>query len=234
MKTVYITLIFLIGLFSNSLLAQDCNLYLPADLGTKWEITNFNAKGKAQSISKFELINKVTSGTDITFTVKTSYCDEKGREQGSSTFDAFCKNGVFEFDFEYFLNNMNTEAYEEMNIEVEMDMTTFELARFSDPVGTKLDDYTITMDMKTNGMGTMSMKMEYKDRELMAKESRTTTAGTFDCIVVSQNISTKMSIIDTETSSKDWYSEGVGMVRSEYYSKKGKLESYTELTSLTK
>jgi len=49
-------------------------------------------------------------------------------------------------------------------------------------------------------------------------------------IVLTQKVSTKMMIV--EGTSTEWYSENVGMVRSESYSKKGKLLGYSELTKL--
>ncbi len=233
MKTLHISLILVLAVFRGTLFSQDCNLYVPADVGTKWEVTNYNAKGKVESISKFELVDKVEKGNDVTFKVKSSSHDKKGKEEGSFQFEAFCKDGLFEFDMDYFLNSLQSEAYKDMNVEVEMEMTDFEMARFSDPVGTKLDDHKITMSMNMEGMGSMSMEMTFTDKEVVAKESKTTPAGTFDCIVISQTMSSKVSIMDVKISSKDWYSAGIGMVRNETYSENGKLTSYSELTSLT-
>jgi hypothetical protein len=41
-------------------------------------------------------------------------------------------------------------------------------------------------------------------------------------------------MVKTEASSKEWYAEGVGLVKSEIYNKKGKLMGYSELTSFEK
>ena len=67
------------------------------------------------------------------------------------------------------------------------------------------------------------------DRKVEKREDITTSAGTFNCIVISQTISTKM-MVRIKASSKECYAENVGMVRSESYNKKGKLLGYSELT----
>ena len=41
-------------------------------------------------------------------------------------------------------------------------------------------------------------------------------------------------IMNIEGSSKEWYAEGVGVVRSESYNKNGKLTGYSELTKFEK
>ncbi len=61
-------------------------------------------------------------------------------------------------------------------------------------------------------------------------ESKTVPAGTFDCIVVDQTLKMK-TILEMTMTSKDWFADGIGMVRSESY-RKGKLDSYSELTML--
>ena len=59
----------------------------------------------------------------------------------------------------------------------------------------------------------------------------TCPAGTFDCIQLSQKVALKMGI-NIEAYSKEWYAEDIGMVRSESYTKNGKLTGYSLLTKL--
>ena len=68
----------------------------------------------------------------------------------------------------------------------------------------------------------MKMTVNIMNRKVEGKESVTTSAGTFDCFVISYDHESKMGI-KIRGSAKQWYSEGVGMVKQENYNKKGKL-----------
>ena len=76
------------------------------------------------------------------------------------------------------------------------------------------------------------MTIYVTDRAVEARESLTTSAGTFDCIKITQKETTKM-IVKIQATSKEWYAENIGMVRSESYNKKGKLTGYSVLTKIS-
>jgi len=232
MKTLSILIIAICSLLGTQTLAQDCELFVPMDVGTVWEITNYTAKGKADGTSKYELIDKVISGNDVTFTIKVEAFDKKGKLLFSQDYEAFCKDGFFEFDMSYMLERMMTDEYKDLEIDITMDVEDYKMPKFSDPVGTELEDSKLTMNMNMGGMN-MKTELEYTERKLTAKENISTPAGTYDCILIEQTVSTKISIMNTSFYNKDWFSEGVGMVRTETYNKKGKLVSYSELTSFS-
>lgn len=76
--------------------------------------------------------------------------------------------------------------------------------------------YSITLNMLKNNV-TVS------GASYMGTETISTTAGKFDCIKISYLKRTKI-LLKTETLRvTEWYSEGVGLVRSESYDTKGKL-----------
>ena len=118
------------------------------------------------------------------------------------------------------------QAYEDMDVQV--DASKFEIPDMNAPVGTTLDDSKLSINV-TGGIMPIKMNIEITDRKIEKREDLTTPAGSFDCIVLSQAISTKM-MIRIKATSKEWYSENVGMVRTESYNKKGKLIGYSELT----
>lgn len=118
------------------------------------------------------------------------------------------------------------QAYE--NMDVQVDASKFEIPDMDAPAGTTLDDGTLSINVDT-GLMAVKMNIEITDRKVEKREESTTPAGTFDCVVLSQTIYTKM-MVKVTASSKEWYAENVGMVRSESYNKKGKLMGYSELT----
>jgi hypothetical protein len=207
----------------------DCKPYIPTEKGTIWEITNYTAKGKISGRIVYELLDKVENGNEITFTVKNTSYDKKDKEIYVNTFEAKCVDGKFEFDMTYKMDGAAMQSYQNMDIEV--DASKFEIPDMNESPGTQLEDGTLAVTIGSGGGLGLTMTVFVTDRIVEAQENITTPAGSFDCIVLTQKVSTKL-IIRVQGSSKEWYSENIGMVRSESYNKKGKLLGYSELTKL--
>ncbi len=222
-----ITCIVLIG-STTFLSAQiDCKPYVPATVGTSWELTSYNDKGKLTGRIEYELVDKVVNGNDITFSVKTTTYDKKDKPIFSSSFDAKCSEGRFAFDMAFMMDGSSMQAYQDMDVSI--DASDYEIPSMDAAAGTTLPDGTLTI--KIAGPIAMNMTVFVTDRKIEKKESVTTPAGTFKCLVSSQNVSTKM-VVNVNSATKEWYAEGIGLVKSESYSQKGKLQGYSELTKL--
>ncbi|MEO8720656.1 MAG: hypothetical protein ABI297_05580, partial [Ginsengibacter sp.] len=67
------------------------------------------------------------------------------------------------------------------------------------------------------------------------KEKITTPAGTFDCVKVTGNRKTTMNLLGKErnmgkpTQEHVWIAPGIGTIKQENYTEKGKLESMSHL-----
>ena len=222
--TLFILLTINLGYAQN-----ECKPFLPVDKGTTWEITNYTAKGKVAGRVTYELTDKVENGNDITFTVKTITYDKKGKEIFTNTFEAKCINGKFDFDMAFKMDGGALKAYEDMDVQV--DASKFEIPDLDSSPGTQLEDGSLVVNIDTGSIGLFKMTILVTDRIVEARKSLTTPAGTFDCIVLSQKVSTKM-MIKIQGASKEWYAKNIGMVRTESYNKRGKLIGYSELTKL--
>ena len=99
--------------------------------------------------------------------------------------------------------------------------------------GQELPDASTNIKAGTGGINIVNMTVNITDRRVLGKESVTTPAGTFDCYKVTQTTDVKM-MLGKEFSSIEYYAEGIGVVRSETYDKKGNLDGYMELTSFEK
>lgn len=223
--------LFIILIISHVNFSQvDCTPYVPVSIGTKWEITNYSKKDKITGIIKYELLNKTETDSSSIFTLKATSFDDKGEETYVDEYTAECVNGIFKFDMAFKMDGQMMEAYKDMD--VEMDASDFEIPTLDEEVGTILPDGTLDVKISSNGATMFNMRIEITDRVIEAKEEISTSAGNFDCILISQNVKTKM-IIKIEASTKEWYSPNIGIVRYENYNKKGKLTGYSVLTSLT-
>ena len=71
------------------------------------------------------------------------------------------------------------------------------------------------------------------NRKVVAQESVTVPAGTFDCLKITYDLESK-AMIKITGSATQWMAVGPGLVKSESYDKKGNLISSQLLNEFTK
>jgi len=76
----------------------------------------------------------------------------------------------------------------------------------------------------------MNVNMEITNRVVKAKEQLTVPAGTYDAFKVTYDSELKASMIKQNFSVVQYVAEGVGVVKTENYDKKGQLSGYSVLT----
>jgi hypothetical protein len=215
--------------FSTSLsFAQDCSKFYPFSEGTISEISMFDKKGKPSGFITYHVLKVVSSeGTEIA-TLSSTFKDRKGKLISSQEFDASCNGDLVSFDFKSLMNPQILEQYKDM----EYDISGVNLEFPNDlSVGQDLPDANIEMIISMNGIN-ITMNIITKDRTVAAREDITTSAGTFDCYVVTYTSEMKMSMGMNQTfKGKQWIAEDVGMVKQEDYNKNGKLTGSSLLTA---
>ncbi len=209
---------------TSTIISQDCSKYFPMDEGTKFQITNYDKKDKVSGVMNY-LIKEVKGNTAIMF---YEMLDDKGKMITSSEYGITCTNDGVSIDFSSMMSPEILGQYE--NMEVEMSGTDL-LYPNNLSVGQSLPDADVLMTVKMPPMN-MKMNMHFINRKVQGNESVTTSAGTFDCYVITYESEAKMGFKMTN-SNKLWLSEGFGMVKSETYNKKGTLVGKSVLTSFT-
>ncbi len=226
-----ITIILLFTVLPYITFAQsDCEPYLPVDVGTQWEMTHYNAKGKNQGKTSYELLDKVSNGNEIIFTVQTKAFDKKGKELLVNTFEAKCIDGQFEFDMAMKMDGASMGPYQ--NMDVDVDASRYEIPSMDAAAGTSLEDGNLKITTTGGPIG-INITIDITNRIVEAKETITTSAGDFNCLVLTQDVSTKV-VMNVRAKSKEWYSPNIGVVRTESFNKKGKLTGYSEITSISR
>lgn len=209
-------------------LAQDCTFFYPMEEGTIIELKHYDNKDKVNGTTRQEIIDKQTSAGAIQLTIKNTFFDHKGKELMTSELTMECKNGVFAFDMDHYLNDEMMAGIGDIEFTIEGDNLEFP----SDmSVGDGLKDGKISLIVKDMPM--MNMTTTVYNRKVEALEKVTTEAGTFDCFKISYDVLTD-AMIDIQTKGAEWISRDVGAVRTETYNNNGKLTGYTELVKLEK
>ncbi|MCB0568231.1 MAG: hypothetical protein KDC66_00630 [Phaeodactylibacter sp.] len=210
--------------------AQDCSIFYPFKEGVSMEYTNYNKKGKVESSTANTITVVETSANGAVATITSIIRDDKGKEQFTGDYTVRCEDGVIIMD----ASNMISPAMQQSisGMEVSMEGKGLTLPNKLQ-AGQELPDASTTIKAGSNGITIINMTVNVTNRKVLGREEVTTPAGTFNCYKITQDTDVKLMVAKTITS-VDYYAEGVGVVRSETYDKKGNLEGYMELTKFEK
>jgi hypothetical protein len=78
----------------------------------------------------------------------------------------------------------------------------------------------------------MTIKSTISNRKVASIEKLSTPAGTFNAFKITYDIETHMGFITVKSSAAEWYCKKYGLIKSENYNKRGKLQSYSLLTKI--
>jgi len=230
MKNIFVLLFSL--LISPSLFSQD-NLcessYMPFKQDVVLEYTNYDKKGKetgkqTQKVSKIESIDEGFSAT-----METSYSDKKGNIGSEGSFDIICDGDKVKMDMSNLMNSAMMSQYANMETEITADNIEFP----NNPKeGEMLPDGTMEIKASMGGLGNMTTTITMVNRKVEGFEKLETPAGTFDCVKISQETVAKTMGMSYSSKSINWLAKGIGTVKMESYSKKGKLDMTMLLTKV--
>lgn len=224
-------------LTSSFKLMMDCGSFEQFTEGATWTMTNYNSKGKEESHTDCK-VNKLTAGVGSTSAdIAASFFDAKGKENGTSEYTITCKGGNYTMDMRNFVTpEMKKGAGKDMEIKMDGDMLEYPATM---KAGDSLPNGTMKVTMINNGQTFMTTTVYIKNRKCEAVESKTTSAGTWECFKISYTVETAMTNMMgmnfpvKPRTTTEWFSFKVGSVRTESY-KEGELESYSELTKFKK
>ncbi len=207
---------------------NDCSMYYPLIDGAEFQITNYDRKDKPTSVIDYKVVNVANTASGKVGTLQGTVKDKKEKTISQMEFQVTCKDNKLSVDFSSLLSPEMMDQFENMdydisgtNLDWPNDLT----------VGETLPDANMTMKISMSGMN-MNMSMDLTNRKVVGRESITTPAGTFDCFVVTYDTEVNMGI-SQKTSSKQWVSKGVGLVKQEDY-KNGKVMDTSMLTAFSK
>jgi hypothetical protein len=210
--------------------AQDCKAYFPMKKGVTFEITNYNDKGKEEGKAIHKITNYSESGGDVTVDVTTEIVpDKKSEEPIFFDYQAKCEKGNFTMNK---FGGVSSEQMGMMNGMVTIDGDYLGVPN-NPSEGQTLPDAQMTLNIGESDSTEAFMKFKYiiTNRKVEGYEKVETAAGNFEALKISYDVTTKM-VITMQSKVAEWFVEGVGVVKTEQYNKKGKRQSYSLLTSL--
>jgi hypothetical protein len=197
-----LSLIIVCLLAASGLFAQDCSHYLYLQNNKTIEMTGYNKKNEVASKSVSKISDVKTSGGVTSANAATELYDKNGKLIGTSNTNYSCNGGVISMQMHINTNQHakhpgDTVSGADMNIHVSHDGDGSEQYPSDMKVGDHLKDYTSQIMVGNGAIATVKVT----DRKVLAKESVTTPAGTWDCFKISykSSVSTELGGSNTST-----------------------------------
>ncbi|CAM2920999.1 hypothetical protein SAMN05444143_10750 [Flavobacterium succinicans] len=221
-------ILFLCVLLSFSFYSLNCEGYYATKKGTVMEMKVLDNKNNVTGKSLLEVIENRQEGGKSIAVVKTQVTDLKKNKTTESSYELVCDGA------ETAINMLKSvEASLKKSTQFSQSSVSGNNPVFPNTmkVGQTLPEATISISVK--GEISLDSGVKIYDRKVVAEEKITLEAGTFDCIVITYTEDT--SILFNKTKKyKVWMAKGVGIVKSEEYDKKERLEKVVELTKFSK
>lgn len=226
-------IIVLISLMSTAVFAQKCDLYFPLIENNGVQFQSFDRRDRLQGTQDLMVKEIIQHPDQIEALINTKYYDNRENFQHESDFTIICKGNEIILDVQSIIDQSMLQGFKDMEVE----MSSIDIVFPDNPkVGQELEDASMTISVSSGGMKLTEMTFTIRDRKIEGIETITTPAGTFESFKITSEMyseSRTMGISHRTTMrSVDYWSKGVGTVRSESYNSRGRLESYLVLSKI--
>lgn len=209
----------------NTIIGQNWDRFFSTTKGDSFTYTVYDQDGDVEA--KYVCKNKEVEGADLS-DASVLYEYQFWNGDGEPLFDK--DNGMM--DMKITLNSEGTTSYmddmsKSMAIQDIITMGDISTLPSDIKVGAVIPDSKINVKVKNVG-ATFSIE----DRKVLAKESVTTPAGTFECYKMDEMQYNKVLLSTKTYHITTWYAKNIGCVKQMVYDKKGRLVRSFELTAL--
>jgi hypothetical protein len=195
--------------------AQDCKNYYFFQKNKTIEMTIYNKKGDANGKQVYTVSDVSNGSADASASVNSELFDKKGKSIAKGHSEIVCKSGVMMVDMKMQLPQQQQEQFSKADVKADNIYIEYPVSM---KVGDDLKDATLDMTIDNSGMK-QTVNMVTSNRKVEAKESITTTAGTWDCFKISYKskitIKTMGMGIPFNIEGFEWFAPGFGIVKTE-------------------
>lgn len=221
------TFIILFLAFSFTVFSQECEAYIPIKVGSKYETQYFDKKDKLTSTSTSEVLSVKTVNGKQEIVIESESFDN-GESIGKTEVTYYCDGENFVVDMKGMLSEEQLQPYEAMDIEYKVENLIYP-KKMTD--GMTLPDALVEAVVLNEGMKIITLRVDVTNTKV-ATESITVPAGTYKAYKVTSDVLTKIGFIKVYVKTVKWLVKDVGFVRTETYSKRGKLMSYSVISRI--
>ncbi len=229
MKNKFLIVIFIC--LSQIVISQNCEAISPYTEGMRLEYTNYNKKGKVKSVDNYVVTSVSTVNEALIIEIESTQKNDKNKEGVARKDILKCVDGNFYVDMSGYLAHQNDDQKSNLQVQAEGDFLEFpdELTE-----NMELKDATIELKIGSDDSASSASFADMKvyNRKVVQNTSFKNQAGEFDAYKMTFDYIFTMGFIKMRGSGIEWYVKGIGIVKTESYSKKGKLRWIRELTKI--
>jgi hypothetical protein len=213
--------------FLSAMKVADCNGYYAMSKGSRIESSVYDDKNSLVSKNVLEIIDSKKVGGKTVSTAKNITENFKKKKTTETVYDFECDGQGTTVNVIQLMQENLKQNKQIGNANASGNNPVFPHQM---SVGQTLPESNIVIDVS----GEISLKSKIKifDRKVVGTETITVPAGTFDCVVITYTEDIAV-LVDEIKKYKVWMAKGVGIVRNEQYSKKGKLVLRSEMTKFS-
>ena len=197
--------------------AQDCSNFLLLQKNKVVEMTTYNKKGEPNGKEVYQVSDVSNSGGTMTAKLNSEMFDKKGKSVAKSNSAIQCNGGVLSIDMKLMLPQQQAEQTGASDVQATAQSSYIDYPN-SIKVGDQLKDGNLSMDLKNHGMA-QTLTMQITERKVLAQESVTTPAGTWNCFKISAHSHTSIKTgpigIPVNYDYTEWYAPGFGIIKSD-------------------
>lgn len=179
---------------------------------------------------RFTVLDVVETGDRSVYTVKRELSDDESGMEMSTEYTMECDDEKMYIDTRAFYNPVNAEMMEGMDVEIESKNLVMPAGL---DVGDHLPEANMTITIRQGSVAFSTMTFKLSGKEVTGRETLTVPAGRFDCLKIEGKLDVETKVMDrliaTHTRTVEWYSPGMGKVKSESYNESGDLTAIVVL-----
>jgi hypothetical protein len=197
--------------------AQDCSGYYFLKEKNRVEVSLYNKKGADNGKHVYTVTSVTNTGTGASSVLNSESFNKDGKSIATAVENIQCLGGVMMLDMKMNMNLSDAQQKQFSSSTVTGDKMYIDYPS-SMKVGDDLKDAHMVLNMMNNGME-QTVEVNITQRKVVAKESITSPAGTWDCFKITFNTKTKVTImnigIPVSMDVTEWYCPGFGQVKTE-------------------
>lgn len=223
-------LILVLTLAVQVVVAQNCEDISPYKEGMSLEYTNYNKKGKEKSIDSYVVKSVTTINGELSIDIETTI--EEGKKNTTTHNQTLkCVNGNFYVDMSDYMAHQTEDQKSTLELKAEGDFVEFP-ANLKEGMSLKDGNLELKIGGGEGGSSLAFANMKVLNRKVLQESDFSTKAGEFNAYKMSFDYIFTIGFLKIRGSGIEWYVKGVGIVKTESYTKKGKLRWTRELTKM--
>ena len=207
--------------------------FISTTVGMVLTTATINATGGVHSHSRTTVREVINSGDTVTVLALFENLDRDKRllDGDTSLVRTNIVNGALEVDVSRFFGSPDNEEEGASRSSVRVDGDMIRIPS-NLAVGDKLEDARITLTFIT-GMGNPTRRMAVTNHEVLSFGPVTVPAGTFDAYKLTRTV-THTTIMGRSRVERilTWYARGIGVIQTENYDNRGRLQGRSQLVEL--